>query len=139
MNSWVSRIATALAFGLMQWMHSFIEVPNNPEGLLIYHGSAALFDLAAIFIASELLTGQLARDLNCLTLASIGINGLGWAGYLLYLDPIWYDSALTSLIIVSYLRLFVTRGGDVIGNHGGGVFRPCADNRPQSHQKEATQ
>jgi len=135
----MSRIATALAFGLMQWMHSFIDVSNNPEGLLIYHGSAALFDLAAIYIVSELLTGQLARDLYALTLASIGINGLGWAGYMLYLAPIWYDSALTSLIMVSYLRLFVTRGGDVIGNHGGGIFRPRADNRPQSHQKEATQ
>jgi len=135
----MSRIATALAFGLLQWMHSFIDVPNNPEGLLIYHGSAALFDLAEIYIVSGLLTGQLARDLCALTLASIGINGLGWAGYLLYLDPIWYDSALTSLIMASYLMLFVTRGGDAIGNHGGGIFRPRADNRPQSHQKEATQ
>lgn len=139
MNGWMSRITTALAFSLLQWIHSFIDVSNTPQGLLIYHGSSALFDLVAIFIVSELLTGQLARDLCTLTLASIGINGLGWAGYLLYLDPIWYDSALTSLIMVSYLRLFVTRGGDAIGNHGGGIFRPRADNRPQSHQKEATQ
>lgn len=133
----MSRIATALAFGLMQWMHSFIDVPNNPEGLLIYHGASALFDLAAIYIVLELLTGQLARDLCALTLASIGINGLGWVVYLLYLDPIWYDSALTSLIIVSYLRLFVTGVDDAISTTWGGIFCHGADTRKQSHQEKA--
>jgi hypothetical protein len=138
MNGWMSRMATALAFGLLQWMHSFIEVSNDPQGLLIYHGSAALFDLAAIYIVSELLTGNLARDLNCLTLASIGINGLGWLGYLLYLDPFWYDSVLTSLIIVSYLRLFVTGFDNAIRTTWGGIFCPGADTRKQPHQEKAT-
>jgi len=137
MNDWTSRITTALAFGLMQWAHSSIIVSNDPEGLLIYHGSAALFDLAALYLVSELLSGQLARDLNVLTLASICLNSMGWAAYMLYLDPDWYDSAMTLLIIVSYLRLFLTWSGDAISHHGGRLFRPRDNRSCQSHQKEA--
>lgn len=119
-----------LAMGLLQVVHHhlFSDLPNTDEGMLVYHGTAALADMYLIYIASELLSGELSFQIQCLNLASIVANAAGYFAYTQYVSHWLYDISIlgVSLVLVTKL-LWIPRddayhlGDRVVWNHHSSV------------------
>lgn len=119
MNCWRSRILTGAIFGASMGIHSMCtaHVSNTDGGMLVFHGSAALFDLFLIYMVSAFLSGQLASDMEALCIASIVANFVGWIAYTAYAPPIYYNVFMWGLAYVQWARLFIM-GDDDANYHG---------------------
>ena len=119
MNTWRSRLATGLVFWLAMALHVDLtaNVQNTDGGMLLFHGSAAIFDLLLLYLVPAFLSGQLASDMEALCIASIAANFVGWIAYTAYAPPIYYDTFMWGLAYVQWARLFIM-GGDDANYHG---------------------
>jgi len=118
MNLLRFRVLFALIGWLAWYVHMYVTatLPNTPEGMLLFHGSAAAVDLFLVYSAPRLLEGKLCDDIQTLCLVSIVGNALGWALYLAYLPPVFYDTFMGMLCYVQLARLFMV---DYDANHLG--------------------
>lgn len=109
MNSWRARwwmfalitgvpIAHALATA---------SLPNTPEAMLLFHGSAALLDCLLLVIVPKLLGGQLRDHTQWLLVASACGNFAGWVLYMKYAPPIYYNWSMWLLTIIQWVRLVI--------------------------------
>lgn len=107
MNGWRSRLSAALVFWLVQQVHAFAtqSLPNTPEGMHVFHGSAALADALLMLGVTRHLYGQLADDMEALCFASIIVNFIGWILYMAYAPPVIYNTLAYGVVYVQYLRL----------------------------------
>ena len=139
-NSWQAR----LFFGLAIWVANIVhhdlvaDVSNTPEGMFVYHFSAAATDCLLLVSAASALCGRLCDDIETLCLVSMVVNFLGFLAYMAYAPPEPYNYAIGVLGYVQYARLLmVDRYG--IDRVGGGVFRGLNPWRSQLYSKEAQQ
>jgi hypothetical protein len=116
-------------FGLIIWLGWYVHIsatrflPNTPEGMLIFHGSAAAVDLFLVYSAPRLLEGKLCDDTQNLCLASIIGNAVGWAFYLAYLPPVFYNTFMEILGYVQWARLFMVDDHDATNHLGSYLVR----------------
>jgi hypothetical protein len=119
---------------MLQLAHAEVQWSESPIGQLGYHGSAALVDMIAIYITSVMLSGKLSDEIHAINVASIALNGAGWAAYMAYIEPVWYNTAMTTLIITSYLRLMIG-GYDAADTDRRRVLYPFGRSGDKPHQK----
>lgn len=114
MNPWRSRLLTALLFLAVMKLHEYLAewMPNTPCGMLVFHGSAALFDLILLLCVPYFVEGRLCDDMQTLCLASMIVNFVGWILYMAYAPPIFYNSVQWGLAYVQWLRLFLVDRDD---------------------------
>lgn len=114
MNTWRSRLAFALLLWCAMQIHTMatVSLPNNPAGMTVFHGSAALLDLLLLYCAPAMMRGRVCDDIQTLCLLSIAGNALGWLAYLAYAPPEIYDIAMWCLSIVQWGRLLFAETGD---------------------------
>lgn len=110
MNAWPTRILVAGVFALTMWLHAVVtaDVDNTPLGMLIFHGSAALADLALLYSLPYMLGGRLCDDMQVMCLMSAAGNALGWIAYMAYLPPDPYNACMWFLSFVQWGRLLLT-------------------------------
>lgn len=118
MNNWRSRLMTAVVLGCAMWVHSSITsaLPNDPLGMLAFHGSAALFDFFLIICMPQLVEGRLCDDMQVLCLVSMCANFIGWIAYMAYLSPVFYNAFQLGLSLVQGFRLLITDGDNAHNN-----------------------
>ncbi len=87
--------------------------------MLIFHGGAALADLALIHCAPAFLSGPACDDTQTLCLISIVANFIGWLLYLAFFSPIYYDLFMWVLGYVQSMRLLIVDSDDAnpVGVH----------------------
>lgn len=138
LNGWKARLLFGCAIWLADISHHnlVLNVSNTPEGMLVYHGSAALFDLALLICASSVLYGRLADDMQRLCWLSMAVNATGWFLYLAWQTPNFYNSAIEVLGYVQLARL-LTMGLYGIDRVGDSVFRGHSPYRPELHHEKA--
>lgn len=109
MNDWLSRVSYGLLMYAAMRGHDLLLLgcENSPEWMLIYHGSAATFDLALLLAAQWFFDGKLCDHIEALSIASIITNALGWVLYLAYAPPFIYDLMIAGLCYVQYARLLI--------------------------------
>lgn len=119
MNTWRSRVATGLIFWIAMAAHANLtaDVQNTDSGMLLFHGSASIFDLLLIYLVPAFLSGKIACDMEALCIASIVANFVGWIAYTAYAPPIYYDTFMWGLAYVQWARLFIM-GDDDADYHG---------------------
>lgn len=124
-NGWKARLNIGLALWITAYAHQKIaaDVSNTPEGMLIYHGSAALFDLMALVISAHLLAGRLSDDMQSLCLIAIFVNSAGWFLYMAYAPPRCYQIALLGVNYGQCLRLLIGDSYDDYRVRAGVVYR----------------
>lgn len=107
MNGWRSRLAVGVLMLCLMQAHAYAtaHLPNTPAGMLVFHGSAALVDLAMLGVTPCFLEGQLCDDTQNLLLLSIIGNAAGWALYLAYAPPAIYNTFMWGLSCSQLLRL----------------------------------
>jgi len=106
---WRRRLLIALLICAGFVTHAYIlrDIPNSPEWMLVFHGTAAAFDLLILFCARFFLNSDIRTDFEILSLLSVLGNFLGWIAYLLYYSPIYYDNGMYFLAIITALRLII--------------------------------
>lgn len=109
MNGWRSRILTGAIFGASMGIHSMstAHVSNTDGGMLVFHGSAALFDLFLFYMVPVFLSGQISLDMETLCIVSIVANFVGWISYMAYASPIYYNTFMWGLTYVQAIRLLI--------------------------------
>lgn len=114
MNSWRSRMAMLFLILAAMLGHGIAleAIPNTPEGMLLFHGSAALLDWLLLIIAPYLLVGGLSQDTQWLLMASIFGNYVGWGLYMAYMPPVIYNFSMLLLTGVQIMRLFIPDSHD---------------------------
>lgn len=114
MNSWRSRVSMLFMILAAMLGHGLAleEIPNTPEGMLLFHGSAALLDWLLLIIAPYLLVGELSRDTQWLLMASILGNYVGWGLYMAYMPPGIYNFSMLLVTGVQVMRLFIPDNHD---------------------------
>ena len=115
MTSWRSRLGMGLLIAVFMAIHDSATetLPNTPEAMLLFHGSAALLDWLLLWIAPRLLSGPLCDRTQWLLLYSIVGNATGWALYMSYASPIYYNVSMWALTIVQFgVLIMPTRHDD---------------------------
>lgn len=109
MITWRSRLFSGLLIFAAMKIHELCTagLPNTPEGMLLFHGSAASVDLLLIFAVPALLSGQLCGDMQNLCLVSIVVNFVGWIAYMAYAPPLLFNVMSWSLCYVQFGRLLL--------------------------------
>lgn len=109
MTSWRPRFQMWLLLVAVQAGYAWAtgSLPNTPAGMLLFHGSAALFDCLVLWFASILLSGSLLRHTQWLLFASIAGNACGWWLYMAYVSPSFYNIFMWVLTAAQWLRLFI--------------------------------
>ena len=109
MNLLRFRVLFALVVWLAWYVHADVTatLPNTPEAMLLFHGSAATVDLFLVYSAPRFLEAKLCDDIQTLCLVSIVGNALGWAFYLAYLPPVFFNTTMEILGYVQLARLFM--------------------------------
>ncbi len=98
-----ARRLIGATFLLVTLGHEFFL--SELEGMM-YHGSAALFDLAIIMIIGEIRpVRKLVLYLQGICLASILTNLMGWIAWSLYLEPDVYNNAMGVLYLFAIVAL----------------------------------
>jgi len=130
MNTWQRRLLAGAAFWAVANIHAAtVIVPNTVAGMLMYHGSAAMVDLACIWIASVSLRDSLRDDIQIILFASMVTNALGWIAYICYISPQYYDVAIAALALAQYARLiWVGKYDRGIIDHMGNIDVRCCHN-----------
>lgn len=137
-NSWKAR----LLYGLVLWFsgaahHEIVQnVSNTPEGMFVFHMSAAATDYMLLMCASSVLCGRLVDDMQCMCFMSMAINALGWVLYMAYAPPVYFEMAIGVLGYVQYARLFTLgfHGSDRVGES---IFRGHAAISQELHYEKA--
>jgi hypothetical protein len=132
MTSWRARFCMWVLIYGISMLHGGVtgSLPNTPEAMLVYHGSAALLDWLLLCLAPRLLSGQLCDHIQWLCFASACANFAGWILYMGYASPSYYNAAIWGLGIAQSVRLFIPDrhdtdylGRDLVPNrhriHGG--------------------
>ena len=106
---WRGRLLIALLICAGFFTHAYIlrDIPNSPEWMLFFHGTAAAVDLLILFCARFFLENDIRTDFEILCLLSVLGNFFGWIAYLAYLPPIYYDSGMWALTAITALRLMI--------------------------------
>ena len=140
MNTWQNRVLTALLFFAALWLHAACleGKPNTPMGMLVFHGSAAMVDLALLRAVPLFLDGNLCDDMQLLCWASIAVNFGGWILYMAYTPPYFYNTIQWILSYIQWGRLFIVDGNNVnrMGLH---LVRRLTPNRPKLHLRKKNQ
>lgn len=71
----------------------------------MYHGSAAAADMFLIYAAAEILRGELGYKIQCLNLASMIANALGYFAYMHYVSHWFYDITMWGLCAILVYKL----------------------------------
>jgi len=100
-------IAALICAGFVAHAYILRDIPNTLEWMLVFHGTAAAFDLLILFCARFLLSDDIRTDFEILSLLSALGNFLGWIAYILYYSPIYYDNGMYFLAIITALRLII--------------------------------
>lgn len=109
LTGWRARLLMVLCIALAAAGHAYAMrgMPNSPAGMLVFHGSAALLDLALLCSVPALLHGHVARDTQALMLASIIGNAVGWVLYMAYVSPVYYNVFMWGLSGTQLVRLLM--------------------------------
>jgi hypothetical protein len=109
MNCWRSRLIVGVVFWLALDIHAEVtaNLPNTPAGMLVFHGSAAAVDFFLLWSTPWLLSGRLCTDMEILCAVSIVGNALGWALYLAYAPPVFFNTFMWGLSYVQWGRLLL--------------------------------
>lgn len=86
------------------------DLPNTPDGMLLYHGGAAFIDTLLFHGTQYLAKSYLRRDLEYIFIASVAANALGWALYMARTPPFLYDNLVLGLNYALAIRLFMGDG-----------------------------
>jgi hypothetical protein len=107
MNGWRRRVGMAALIIALWAIHAVATeaLPNTDISMLVFHGSAALFDMVLLAAAPYLLAGRLCSDTEALLLVSMLGNAAGWLFYMAYLPPIFYNAGMALLSLAQGLRL----------------------------------
>lgn len=107
MNSWRKRAATAVLFAAFMLGHSWLTsgTPNTEHGLLVFHGSAFAAEAVVMVLCPLLLEGRLCSHMQYSCFASMTLNAVGWAAYMLYLPGSFYNWAAWTLTAAQFIRL----------------------------------
>lgn len=134
MNGWRSRFLIVALFAGAMWGHSMATawIPNTPEGMLLFHGSAALVELLLILLLPIISSGRLCSDMELLCFVSMAANFAGWMAYLAYLPPIYYDAFMVGLTIVQTIRVLLV-DDDTTHSSRVHLVRGGADSGPAIH------
>lgn len=123
-NSFKARLVYGLVLYLAGAAHHEIVqgVSNTPQGMLVYHASAAATDFLLLVCASSVLKRRLLDDMQVLCLLSMIVNFAGWLLYMAWTPPTYYNTSIEVLTYVQYARLFTM---DLYGidRAGGYLFR----------------
>lgn len=131
MTAWRARFLMWLLMAGVLLVHgaATAPLPNTPAAMLLFHGSAALFDWLLLLIAPRLLSGRMLDHTQWLLWASIGGNAAGWWLYMGYAAPSYYNVFMWWLTIAQWCRLAIpdrhadTPGFDLVPHRdrlGGG-------------------
>jgi hypothetical protein len=121
MNGWRARLLLCLLLWLSMQLHAVAVagVPNTPQGMLAFHGSAAALDVVLTCSAHFLVSGRLCDDMENLCLFSAVGNALGWALYLASTSPVFYNTFMWGLSYVQWGRLLYVDRNDADADHSG--------------------
>lgn len=113
-NSWQARLLFCFALWIANIAHGGLvaDVSNTPEGMLVYHGSAAMVDMLLLFCAPSLLSGRLCDDLQTLCLVSMVINFVGWLAYMNWVGPELYNWFILACGYTQWARLIYVGRND---------------------------
>ena len=127
MNGYRSRISLLIIFAIAAWIHTQVtlSLPNTPEAMIVYHGSAGAVDWFLLYSAPRLISGRLCDDIQASCIASIIINFAGFCAYMAYAPPDIYNYLIAGVSYVQYLRLLYVGRYDA-DHHERAVF-PSAD------------
>ncbi len=117
---------------------SMADVPNSDVGMLLFHGSAALFDLIVMCCAQQIITGQICDAFETTCIVSMGINFVGFLAYVAYAPPIFYNVSMWGLYGLQWLVLFIPGDGDAYFV-GRDLVRRLATMGAYQNSKEANQ
>lgn len=136
------RLYAALLFALLAAIH--YVVMYEVDGIA-YYGSAALLDIAVIYFTARLaIISKVIREIQNICLASIVLNAIGWAMWMLYLEPHAYDAMFIALY--SWALIILTRresadvsGVDTMGGRRGHIHSvpSKSSHRSAKHEKTA--
>jgi hypothetical protein len=123
MNGWRCRVALGLLMTSALATHAAATatLPNNPAGMLAFHGSAATVDLLLLYLTPWFVSGRLCDDMERLNQASIVGNALGWGLYMAYAPPTLYNALMWGLTWLQWLRLALD--DDAIDSLWSGLVR----------------
>lgn len=82
------------------------------ESAEVSYGLAAVCDFGIMLALSRFRACTLTADIMLINLISIAVNGLGYIAYYLYVVPVYYEWAMTILMVIQLLRLLVIRKAD---------------------------
>ncbi len=101
------RVLAVFVLVAIQTIHAFLfsGVTNTPLGMLAYHGSASLSDLAIVMVIPSIVRRKIAYDIQRLSLCAIVVNFIGWLAYLAYLPPVTYNTIVVALGYAQLARL----------------------------------
>lgn len=138
LKEWQSRLMAAVAIFFIQSAHQYgaNDAANTPLGMLIYHGSAMMADFCIIVVASEILRSRISLDIQCLNMAAMAVNALGWIFYLAYLPPLLYDAMIMALGYAQWIRL-LWMDDDAVNTLRAGLVRRDATGSPKLHHGKA--
>lgn len=133
MNGWRSRLLVGLVMLLAMRLHAvaLADVPNTPAGMLLYHGSAAVFDWSLLVLTPMILRGRLCDHMQTLNFVSMVINFMGWITYLAWTPPTVYNMLIAGLSYVQFIRLLLD--DDAINTLRGFMVRRPDSGRAVAH------
>ncbi len=129
MTSWRARLTFAAVLLAAIQVHGFAteSLTNTPDGMFVFHVSAACVDLFLLYGAPKFLFGRLCDDMQTFCFVSIVVNFLGWLAYLAYAPPIYYNVFMWGLSYVQWARLLLVDSHDA--NYLGINLVRSANNR----------
>lgn len=126
---WIGRLIYAsIVFGITQ-VHSeyFGNVENSITGVAIYVCTAAVCNLVAVLLATDLLRGKASYDMQRLAYCAIVVNFLSFILYSAKISPVVLNLTITVISYVQLARLIWPSNGDPSYHHRRfGFFRFAA-------------
>lgn len=101
------------------------DVIGKDTDNLAHYGSAALLDLAIIILTSGISpVPKTVISLHAVCMFSIVTNFIGWATYLNYLNPDYYNVAFIGIYALT-LMILIMRNNSNVGGHTLGSWCSC--------------
>lgn len=141
MNGWHTRLCLGLLIWLFLQLHvvATAGMPNTPEAMLAFHGSAAALDVVLLCGTQFLISGRLCNDLEALFVLSVIGNAIGWWLYLAYAPPVIYNVMMWGIGYGQFCRLlYVDRYDDDAVDSGNAMVRLADRLRGHLHFGKAT-
>lgn len=94
-------------FAAFMLLHSWVTPgkPNTVLGMLVFHGSALVADAGLMVLCPRIIKGNLCRHMQYSCFASMTLNALGWAAYVLYVPGAIYNWVAWALTAAQFIRL----------------------------------